>query len=194
MWEHRLLLGCFSSHIKMNSRWEESLFMCFNDFSSLYCTPKLLLMSLQWLMSDFLCSHRRLTVFQLMFYSTVCTVVFVAIRRRWKWEAVLCVNIYKPLAAETCPPLLDKPKITIVQACRGGDPHSSVFLRHKQHQHSCILDLKCIKRLSCMLQALLEKKHLDDALWRAHKDFIFFPAPLASLSVALSHPISHLMT
>lgn len=30
-------------------------------------------------------------------------------------------NIYKHLGSEKCPALLNKPKIIIIQACRGGD-------------------------------------------------------------------------
>ena len=32
-------------------------------------------------------------------------------------------NIYKHLGSEKCPALLNKPKIIIIQACRGGDSH-----------------------------------------------------------------------
>lgn len=33
-------------------------------------------------------------------------------------------NIYKHLGTEECPALLDKPKIIIIQACRGGESTS----------------------------------------------------------------------
>lgn len=32
-------------------------------------------------------------------------------------------NIYTHLGSEKCPALIDKPKIIIIQACRGGDSH-----------------------------------------------------------------------
>lgn len=32
-------------------------------------------------------------------------------------------NIYQHLGSEKCPALLNKPKIIIIQACRGGDSH-----------------------------------------------------------------------
>ncbi len=32
-------------------------------------------------------------------------------------------NIYKHLGSEKCPALLNKPKILIIQACRGGESH-----------------------------------------------------------------------
>nr|ARM65445.1 caspase 1 [Totoaba macdonaldi] len=35
-------------------------------------------------------------------------------------------NIYKHLGSENCPALLDKPKIIIIQACRGGKPGSVI--------------------------------------------------------------------
>ena len=34
-------------------------------------------------------------------------------------------NIFKHLGAEQCPALVDKPKIIIIQACRGGDQESA---------------------------------------------------------------------
>uniref|UniRef100_A0A667WSP4 Caspase a n=1 Tax=Myripristis murdjan TaxID=586833 RepID=A0A667WSP4_9TELE len=39
-------------------------------------------------------------------------------------------NIYKHLNSENCPALVDKPKVIIIQACRGGgrDEHGSVFI------------------------------------------------------------------
>lgn len=39
-----------------------------------------------------------------------------------KPDEFLIGNIYKHLGSEKCPALLDKPKIIIIQACRGGDP------------------------------------------------------------------------
>lgn len=32
-------------------------------------------------------------------------------------------NIYKRLGSEQCPALVNKPKIILIQACRGGDSH-----------------------------------------------------------------------
>lgn len=37
-------------------------------------------------------------------------------------------NIYKHLGSEKCPALLNKPKIIIIQACRGGDSHLLLHL------------------------------------------------------------------
>lgn len=37
-------------------------------------------------------------------------------------------NIYKHLGSEECPALLNKPKIIIIQACRGGDSHLHVLI------------------------------------------------------------------
>lgn len=39
-------------------------------------------------------------------------------------------NIYKHLGSEKCPELLDKPKIIIIQACRGGDSYP-LFKTHQ---------------------------------------------------------------
>lgn len=62
--------------------------------------------------------------------------VFVVIMSHGKLGAVLGVNfrdeepdefpvdnIYKHLGTEKCPALLNKPKVIIIQACRGGDSH-----------------------------------------------------------------------
>lgn len=38
-------------------------------------------------------------------------------------------NIYKYLDSEKCPALLNKPKIIIIQACRGGDSSLSPHIR-----------------------------------------------------------------
>lgn len=62
--------------------------------------------------------------------------VFVVIMSHGKLGAVLGVghdeeepdefpidNIYKHLGTKECRALLDKPKVIIIQACRGGDSH-----------------------------------------------------------------------
>ena len=62
--------------------------------------------------------------------------VFVVIMSHGKPGAVLGVNykdeepdefpidnVYKHLDTKKCPALLNKPKIIIIQACRGGDSH-----------------------------------------------------------------------
>lgn len=46
-------------------------------------------------------------------------------------------NIYKHLGSEKCPALLNKPKIIIIQACRGGDCH----LFSQTHQTSIWIHL-----------------------------------------------------
>lgn len=43
-------------------------------------------------------------------------------------DEFLIGNIYKYLASEKCPALLNKPKIIIIQACRGGDSYLTLHI------------------------------------------------------------------
>lgn len=54
-------------------------------------------------------------------------------------------NIYKHLGSEKCPALLNKPKIIIIQACRGGDSH--LILQIHQHSFKSLL-MSCLLSLS----------------------------------------------
>lgn len=69
--------------------------------------------------------------------------VFVVIMSHGKLGALIGVNdhegqpdefliddIYKHLGSEKCPALMDKPKVIIIQACRGSRAYSQILDQH----------------------------------------------------------------
>ncbi|XP_037630616.1 caspase-1-like isoform X2 [Sebastes umbrosus] len=90
-------------------------------------------------------------------------------------------NLYKHLGTENCPALLDKPKIIIIQACRGGDK-GSVLVKDGAEQ-----DMACDD-----VQQPGDMDNIeDDALQFANKekDFIAFLSCTPD-TVAYRHPVN----